>query len=105
MQKVLLVIFTIALMSVQAMAGPKLKNVKGLVVDKAHNGLAGAKVEVKGTNIVVYADFDGSFTIEKLKPGTYDLVISMISYQDLDAEEVTLSMENSNHLLFQLTTR
>ena len=44
--------------------------------------LAGVVVEIEGTNIKTYTDFDGNFIIKNLKPGTYNVVASFISYKN-----------------------
>lgn len=60
----------------------------GKVVDKeTGEGLIAANISLNGQGTVT--DFDGSFTIE-LDNGTYDLVISYLSYDDYK-EQITLS--------------
>jgi uncharacterized membrane protein len=66
--------------------------VSGKVVDKnTGECLAGASVIVKGTNIRAYTDLDGNFSISNLEPGTYDLEISYISYQQTELAAVKAS--------------
>lgn len=54
----------------------------GKVVDKQTGEvLTGAYVQLEGTEIFTYTDFDGSFTFNNLKPGTYTAVVTFISYE------------------------
>lgn len=56
-------------------------SVNGQVVDfQSGETLAGVAITVEGTETKVYTDLDGNFSIEGLEPGTYNLVLSMISY-------------------------
>ena len=54
----------------------------GKVIDMATGEtLAGVTVELDGTGKSVFSDFDGNFTFENLKPGEYNLILSLISYE------------------------
>jgi len=44
--------------------------------------LIGATVSIQGTTKGASTDFDGNYRIEKVKAGTYNLVISYISYDN-----------------------
>jgi hypothetical protein len=53
----------------------------GKVLDAASGeSLAGVEVSILNTDIKTYTDLDGNFTFSNLKSGTYDVVVSMISY-------------------------
>jgi len=55
--------------------------IKGNIKDANTNEtLIGATVAIQGTTVGSSTDFDGNFRIEKVKPGSYNLVISYISY-------------------------
>ena len=60
-------------------ASPQSEQCAGVVVDENGEGVIGASVAVKGTTQGVSTDFDGSFTIANVKPGS-TLVISYIGY-------------------------
>ncbi|MCU0371577.1 MAG: carboxypeptidase-like regulatory domain-containing protein [Bacteroidales bacterium] len=65
--------------------------VSGKVVDlKSGETLAGVAVSIEGTETKVYTDLDGNFVIENVQPGTYNLVLSMISYKNSLVENVEL---------------
>ncbi len=56
--------------------------VSGKIVDvKTGESVAGACVTVSGTNIKVYTDLDGNYTISNLISGAHTLNVSMISYK------------------------
>lgn len=64
--------------------------VSGKIVDlKTGESVAGACVTVLGTNIKVYTDLDGNYTISNLTSGTHTLNVNMISYKT--KSEITLN--------------
>lgn len=66
---------------------PKTASVSGIVKDKAsQEALAGALVKIEGTEIEVYTDLDGKFTISGIIPDTYKIKCSMISYNESEKE-------------------
>lgn len=69
----------------------EMANVSGTVVDNfSGETLAGVAVSIEGTDLKVYTDLDGKFEINDLKPGKYNLVLSMISYKNSLVENVDL---------------
>ncbi|MGD9555516.1 MAG: carboxypeptidase-like regulatory domain-containing protein [Mangrovibacterium sp.] len=72
--------------------------INGRVLDQRTNEtLVGVKVELKGTNQVVYTDFDGKYNFENVKPGTYVLTASYISYEESTVEDLKLN-KNMNQV-------
>ena len=59
------------------------QSIKGKVVD-ANNSepLVGATIKVVGTNHGAIADLDGTYQIDGLTPGTFDIKVSYIGYDD-----------------------
>ncbi|OFY19191.1 MAG: hypothetical protein A2W98_01780 [Bacteroidetes bacterium GWF2_33_38] len=58
-------------------------NVSGVVIDKiTGEALVGVAVELAGTNMVAYTDFEGNFEIKGVSPGNHIMNISYISYGD-----------------------
>lgn len=65
--------------------------------------LVGVEVQLEGTSMKTYTDFDGNFSF-KVKPGEYKVVANYISYKkcsetlkvDIKENEVNLKLENSN---------
>jgi outer membrane receptor for ferrienterochelin and colicins len=75
---------------------PKLVTLSGKVIDKtSQEALAGALIRVEGTDIEVYTDLDGNFSISGLMPDTYTVKCSMISYSDRE-EEVKIDNKAGN---------
>jgi len=55
--------------------------IKGNIKDgNTNETLIGATVVIQGTTIGSTTDFDGNFRIERVNPGSYNLVVSFISY-------------------------
>jgi hypothetical protein len=71
-------------------AANKTASVSGKIVDlKTGESVAGACVTVLGTNIKVYTDLDGNYSITNLTSGTQTLNVNMISYKT--KSEITLN--------------
>jgi protocatechuate 3,4-dioxygenase beta subunit len=55
--------------------------ITGKVIDqKTGESLAGALVELKGTDKKVYTDLEGNYSINNIEPGMYSIEINYISY-------------------------
>jgi len=56
--------------------------IKGTITDaKTNESLIGTTVLIQGTTTGTITDFDGRFIIPKVAPGTYNMVISFVSYE------------------------
>ncbi|MBS3806857.1 MAG: carboxypeptidase-like regulatory domain-containing protein [Bacteroidales bacterium] len=76
---------------------------KGQVVDmNSGEALTGVKVNVEGTDVSAYTDFEGNFTVQGLKPGVYELKSSYISYQDQTLEGIKLEVSDGNQLTIEM---
>lgn len=65
----------------------------GVVVDKKNNEtLAGASILVDGRKF--YSDLDGKFSVNDVKPGKYEIVVELISYEPISMQ-VDLSKNQS----------
>lgn len=70
--------------------------ISGKVLDiTTGESIAGACVTIKGTNIKVYTDLDGNYTISDIVPGTYTIDISMISYKSKEIQNVLFNSGNA----------
>lgn len=76
----------------------------GTVADSGSGELlAGVEVQLEGTEMKTYTDFDGNFTFN-VKPGEYKVVANYISYKkhsetlrvESSKNQVKLKLENSN---------
>ena len=61
----------------------KLGSVTGVIVEAGNGGpLPGANVKIKGTTRGTSTDLNGRYRLEGLGPGTYDLVVSFVGFQE-----------------------
>ncbi|MCF8373297.1 MAG: carboxypeptidase-like regulatory domain-containing protein [Bacteroidales bacterium] len=68
-------------------------NISGKIVDTVTGeALVGVKVEIPGTKLCTYSDFDGNFSFEKLNPGTYSISTNLISYTATTCKGVDISL-------------
>jgi predicted nicotinamide N-methyase len=64
----------------------------GKVLDvTSGEALAGVEVSIEGSDFKTYTDFDGNYTIENVKQGTYNIIASFISYKKSLVENYTTS--------------
>jgi outer membrane cobalamin receptor len=64
-------------------------SISGTVVDfKSKEALIGANVVIQGTSVGSATDIEGGYTISNLKPGTYVLVISSVTYKTQTVADV-----------------
>lgn len=57
-------------------------SLSGNVIDQVSGeALVGVEVQLAGSQVKTYTDFDGHFVIQDLKPGDYKLVASYTSYK------------------------
>ncbi len=69
----------------------ELTTISGQVLDQRTNEtLVGVKVALKGTDKVAYTDFDGKYSFNNVKPGTYELTASYISYEKSTVQDLKL---------------
>lgn len=77
----------------------------GSVTDEnSGESLVGVEVQIDGTDMKTYTDFDGKFSFENVKPGDCKLTASYISYEkeskklDLDSRqnEIKIKLQSSN---------
>ncbi len=66
-------------------------SISGKVIDfNSGESLAGVEVAIVGSTQKVHTDFDGNFTIENVKPGSYNLIASFISYNKSFIEKLNV---------------
>ncbi|MFZ4707853.1 MAG: carboxypeptidase-like regulatory domain-containing protein [Bacteroidales bacterium] len=66
--------------------------ISGKVVDnKTGESLAGVAIAIEGTDLKVYSDLDGSFSINSIEPGSYNLILSLISYKNSLIENLKIT--------------
>jgi hypothetical protein len=78
---------------------PKKATVTGKVMDKnTGESLAGALVVVKGTDIKVYTDLEGNYTINSIEPGNYTIEVTYISYANAQLTDISFTAGKSTLL-------
>lgn len=75
----------------------------GLVLDQTNGeNLAGVEIRVENTDIVCYSDLEGHFNIQNIEPGTYNLILSYISYNESFVENITVEVGEQKELTVHL---
>ncbi len=73
--------------------------IEGLVIDKkTGETLVGAQIILEGTTTGTVTDFDGHFKIGGIKPGTYNIKVSYISYNPLVFDGVVVVADKTVQL-------
>jgi hypothetical protein len=86
-----------------AVAANAKASISGKVLDiKTGESLAGVAISIEGTNIKVYTDLDGSFTVDGITPGNYNLVLSLISYKSSLVENIKLKPSSKESIDIKL---
>lgn len=80
-------------------------SISGQVIDnKTGESLAGVVVSIENTDIQVYTDLDGNFEINQIVPGTYNLVVSYISYKSSLIESLRLDANEKENINVKLNS-
>jgi hypothetical protein len=75
-------------------SGPSTRaSFSGVVIDRNSNEkLAGVTIQMAETNLKIYSNSKGEFTLDRIEPGTYKVKINCISYKD---KEMTVKVTKS----------
>ncbi|MFZ4572712.1 MAG: carboxypeptidase-like regulatory domain-containing protein, partial [Bacteroidales bacterium] len=84
-------------------------SIQGKITDiKTKESIVGASVYFQGTTIGASTDIDGNYLIKNVKPGTYNIIVSFISYK-VDTVRGIKVREDENakldHALTETTTQ
>ena len=75
-------LLSLAFLTIALVSWAQNGTIKGTVTDSKNNeAIIGANVYIQGTQVGSATDIDGNFTIANVKPGTYSLVVSFITYK------------------------
>jgi len=78
LQRILAIVFTLTFGTLYAQNG----SISGVVTDATtKETVIGANVVIEGTTVGAATDIDGKFTIANLKPGTYNLRVTFVTYK------------------------
>ena len=87
--------FSLISLSVFSQSG----TIGGRIIDhKTTEGVIGANVVIEGTSVGAATDLDGNFQINTVKPGTYTLVVSSITYKTQTIADVVVEGGNKTSL-------
>ncbi len=76
---------------------------KGKVIDKkTGETLVGAVINVGNSEYKAYTDLDGNFEIKNVKEGSYNIVVSLISYNSSLIEQVIIAPNHNSSFEIQL---
>lgn len=76
--------------------------IKGRVTTSDNKPASSVTIVVKGTNHSALTEEDGTFSIYKVKPGTYQLEVSLIGYETL-VQSITIDKNSITAVALQLT--
>ncbi len=83
--------------------------IEGTITDiKTKESIVGASVYIQGTTIGASTDFEGKYLIKNIKPGTYNIIISFISYKSDTVLKVKVYNEKGtklDHAITEATTQ
>ncbi len=72
-------------------------SVSGTVMDETTGELlTGVTVALEGTNQKTYTDFEGNFSFENVKEGTYNVKVELVSYKEVELKNVAVSNQNQD---------
>ncbi len=78
-------------------------SISGKVIDnKTGESLVGVAISIEGTETKVYTNLDGSFVINNLNPGNYNLILSLISYKNSLIENLKVNPGEKEEIAVKL---
>ncbi|MFB3055842.1 MAG: carboxypeptidase-like regulatory domain-containing protein, partial [Ignavibacteriaceae bacterium] len=96
------ILFFLIIFSIKSLAGTTGK-ISGKIIDTSNGEpLIGANVIILGTNLGAATDFDGNFFIINIPPGKYEVKASIIGYNSVLIQNVTVSVDQTTKLNFEL---
>lgn len=77
----------------------------GCIIDsKSSETLVGVEVQIEGTDLKTYTNFDGNFSFENVKPGKYKIVASYISYEKNIVENIEAKLDSKNNIAIKMAS-
>ena len=77
-------------------------NLFGKVLDENERPIVGAKILIQGTSIEALSDENGSFTLEKILPKTYNIVAAATGYEEETKFNIIIKSAGNSDLIFNL---
>lgn len=76
----------------QPVASNEKSSISGRVIDnKTGESLVGVAISIEGTNVKAYTNLDGTFAFNNLDAGSYNLILSLISYKNSLVENLKVN--------------
>jgi outer membrane receptor for ferrienterochelin and colicins len=88
-------ILLIWFLSLNALIFSQEVRISGHVIDSDSSSVPGATILIKGTTLGTVTDKNGFYTLNRIKPGTYNIQISLLGYETLDRTTVIGAGRNS----------
>lgn len=97
----ILLLFAVFFIVIEARA--QKGTIEGVVYDKTRKEtLVGANVIIEGTTTGTITDFDGRFILANLSPGSYNVLVSFISYQPVVFQNIKVEANKSTVIKVEL---
>lgn len=91
------------LMFIQIAAAQQTGAVSGIILDKnSQETLIGATISIEGTELGTSTDIDGSYRVEGIPVGSYNIVASYVGYKNLTKFNIVVTSGNDNIINFQM---
>ena len=82
---------------------PEATVLMGTVVDQSTGEvLPGVQIKISGLDQTIYTDFNGNFEVQDMKPGSYNLEISLVSYSQNKIKDLVVSANKKSALKVEL---
>ncbi|MGM0376963.1 MAG: carboxypeptidase-like regulatory domain-containing protein [Bacteroidota bacterium] len=75
-----------------------------IVDDETGETLTGVEVQLKGTDMKTYTDFEGKFVFDHINPGQYSVEANIISYQGEQTRSVDVESNEMHAFNLELKT-
>ncbi len=99
-------VFTFAGNEPETGASMKKTAIQGKVLDfQTSEELAGVTVKIEGTELKAYTDIEGNFRIDGIEPGSYNLTVSYISYEEKIIEQVQANVTDTREIEIKLAQK
>lgn len=96
-------VLVIILVAAQAAFGASVGRIKGTITDaKTGEPLFGVSVLVEGTTMGAKTDLNGNFVILSVPPGTYNLKVTLLSYEAVVVEGVRVNTDQTTENNIQM---
>ncbi len=98
-----LAVFILGILMSFSIMAQKTGAVSGTVIDaNTQEELIGATISIEGTDLGTTTEFDGSYRLEDIPVGSYNLVASYVGYENFTKFNIVITTGNDNIINFDL---